>query len=103
MKQCGSESELRLKCISVTRVASNLGMTGSGIIVGLFHLSKFYILFYISSVALLFSAIFCYFFVVENRHNYVELNDKIKVILPLQNSISRQIVFLMLIFLFICI
>lgn len=102
MKQSASQAELRLKCISMTRVASNLGMAGSGIVIGIFHLSQFYILFYLSSIALLFSAIFCYFFVTENKQiGNIDKKFENEKNLQFKNIISIKIIVLMFAFLFI--
>lgn len=73
LKQCGNNSETRLKAINISRAALNLGFGLSGILVGIFTNEGFKNIFYLSAIFLFLGAI--YFALQKDNKESIIHND----------------------------
>ena len=88
---------MRLKSLNIIRVASNLGLGVSGIIIGMLNVQKFYLLFYFSSAILLFSALYFQFFLEDSKQLSITQSSQTDI----ERKKNNKILFLILSCLFL--
>jgi MFS family permease len=66
LDQCGSDDQMKMKVVNLSRVAMNLGLGVSGIIIGIFADYGFSYIFYMFGVTLFLSSIYL---IIQNRND----------------------------------
>lgn len=90
-------SELRLKVLNISRVASNLGLAISGVIIGAFAKNNFLLLFFISGLVFLITACL---FIFSNQYQSKKMITKAVDVESNSYVTHKNILLMMLIFVF---
>lgn len=89
LRQCGDNSQLRLKTLNISRVALNLGLGLSGVIIGLIAETGFRNIFYLFGGLLLISSL--YLFLQKNiAHNTIQPQIEVGLIKVRNQTKSSQ-------------
>lgn len=99
LKSCNNNSLIRLKSINITRVASNLGLGLSGVIIGILSSYGFKNIFYLFGM-LLFSLAIVFYRITKKQDNSGNIREIEELAACEDKKANKRIVYLMLFCLF---